>query len=204
MEKIFTNKNYKRDIDYVFKLSGFVFRVLGVWPYARTKSWLPKILEKVAVILVSYILLTYELVPAFLYMAIVQRETRDRLKVVATVIFMMLAMAKYGQLLTKRNQVRNCLAQIEDDWQIVNSHYHDVMIDKARTGRRLLIICSIFMYSIGVSFRTIIPLSAGKIVTEQNFTIRHLPCPAYFVLFDVQLRPAYEIVFLMPYSSPDS
>ncbi|XP_018307688.1 uncharacterized protein, partial [Mycetomoellerius zeteki] len=110
-------------------------------------------------------------------------------------------MAKYGQLLTKRNQERNCLEQVEDDWQIVNSHNRDVMIDKARTGRRLLIICALFMYSTGVSFRTIIPLSAGKIITEQNFTVRHLPCPTYFVLFDVQLSPAYEIVFLMQFFS---
>ncbi|XP_018406427.1 PREDICTED: odorant receptor 22c-like [Cyphomyrmex costatus] len=198
---MFSNKNYKRDIDYVFKLSRFVFRLLGIWPYARTKSWLPETLENVAVILISYILLICELVPAILYMAIVQRETRARLKVVATVIFTMLAMAKYGQLLIKRNQMRNCLAQVEDDWQIVNLHDRNVMIDKARTSRRLLIICAIFMYSTGVSFRTIIPLSAGKIVTKQNFTIRHLPCPTYFVLFDVQLSPAYEIVFLMQFFS---
>ncbi|XP_011158759.1 odorant receptor 56a [Solenopsis invicta] len=202
METMFANKNYKRDINYVFELSRFVFRLLGIWPYARTKTWFPETIERLVVILVSYILLTCELVPAILYMAIVQKETRARLKVVATVIFTMVAMAKYGQLVFSRDRVRSCLAQVEDDWRnVADSRNRDVMTEKAKTGRRLLVICAIFMYSTGVSFRTIIPLSRGKIVTEQNITIRHLPCPNYFVLFDVQLSPAYEIVFLMQFFS---
>ncbi|XP_071558438.1 odorant receptor 4-like [Temnothorax nylanderi] len=198
---MFANKNYKRDVDHAFELSRFVFRLLGIWPYARTKSRLPETFERLAVVLVSYILLICELVPAILYMAVVQKETRGRLKVVATVIYTIMAMAKYGQLLFSRDRVRDCLAQVEDDWRDVESRDRDVMIDKARTGRRLLIICAIFMYSSGVSFRTAIPLSRGKIVTAQNVTIRHLPCPTYFVLFDVQLSPAYEIVFLMQFFS---
>ncbi|XP_024876166.1 uncharacterized protein LOC112457389 [Temnothorax curvispinosus] len=198
---MFANKNYKRDVDHAFELSRFVFRLLGIWPYARTKPHLPETFERLAVVLVSYILLICELIPSILYMAVVQKETRGRLKVVATVIYTIMAMAKYGQLLFSRDRVRDCLAQVEDDWRDVESRDRDVMIDKARTGRRLLIICAIFMYTSGVSFRTAIPLSRGKIVTAQNVTIRHLPCPTYFVLFDVQLSPAYEIVFLMQFFS---
>jgi len=198
VEKMFANKNYKLDIDYAFELNRFIFRLLSIWPYARTKSLIPEILERVVVVLASYIFLTCELIPAILYMAIVQRETRARLKVVTTVIFTIQAMAKYGQLLFSRNQVKNCLVQIEDDWRnVADSHDRDVMIDKARIGRRLLIICAVFMYSTGVSYRMIIPLSRGKIVTEQNITIRHLLSPNYFVLFDTQLSPAYEIVLIM-------
>ncbi|XP_011684690.1 PREDICTED: uncharacterized protein LOC105448028 [Wasmannia auropunctata] len=199
---MFSNKNYERDVDYAFRLSRFVFRLLGDWPYARARSWLPEAVERVAVVLVSNLLLTCELVPAILYMAIVQRETRARLKVLATVIFALLTMAKYGKLLISRDQMRNCLAQVEDDWRnVVFSRDRDAMLDKVRTGRCLLITGATFMYSTGVSFRTIIPLSHGKIVTKQSVTIRHLPCPSYFVLFDVQLSPAYELVFLAQFFS---
>ncbi|KAL0117098.1 hypothetical protein PUN28_010141 [Cardiocondyla obscurior] len=195
---MFANKNYKRDVEYVFELSRFVFRLLGIWPYARTNSRLSETLETAVLIVVSYVILTCELVPAILYVVIVQKKTRARLKVIATTLFTIITMFKYSQLILNRNRMKNYLAQVEDDWRnIADKRDHDIMINEARIGRRLVIICAIFMYSSGVSFRTIIPLSYGKIVTEQNTTIRLLSCPGHFILFDVQLSPAYEIVFVM-------
>lgn len=199
---MFTNENYEHDINYTFELSRFVFRLLGVWPFGRAKSWFPETLERTCVVLVSYILLICELIPAILYMAMVQKETRARLKVMGTVLFTALAMAKYGQLLFNKSLVKSCLMRVEEDWRnVASADKRDTMIEKARTGRRLLLLCGVFMYSTGVSFRMIIPLSKGKIVISENITIRHLPCPTHFVLFDVQLSPAYEIVFLMQFFS---
>ncbi|XP_011148386.1 uncharacterized protein LOC105188561 [Harpegnathos saltator] len=199
---MFVNENHEQDINYTFELSRIVFRLLGVWPFERVKSWFPETLETASVVFISYILLTCELVPAILYMVLVQKESRARLKVMGTVIFTVLAMAKYVQLLSRKSQVKNCLLHVREDWQnVVSTDKRSVMMEKARTGRRLLILCGIFMYSTGVSFRTIIPLSKGKIVTAENITIRHLPCPTHFVLFDVQFSPAYEIVFLLQFFS---
>jgi len=53
------------------------------------------------------------------------------------------------------------------------------------------------MYGSGLSFRSILPFAKGKIVTPQNITIKPLPCPAYFISFDIQVSPAYELVFAM-------
>jgi hypothetical protein len=57
------------------------------------------------------------------------------------------------------------------------------------------------MYTSGLYFRTIVPLSKGKIVTDQNVTIRHLPCPSYFIFFNGQISPAYEIIFFLQFLS---
>lgn len=199
---MFANENYEHDLNYSLELSRIVFRLLGAWPFESKKSWFLEMIERVSVVFVSYILLICELIPAILYMIMVQKETRARLKVMGTVIFTVLAMAKYGQLLSRKNQVKKCLSCVEEDWRnVANADKRNMMIEKARTGRRLLLVCGIFMYSTGVSFRTIIPLSKGKIITAENITIRHLPCPTHFVLFDVQLSPAYEIVFLMQFFS---
>lgn len=53
------------------------------------------------------------------------------------------------------------------------------------------------MYSAGISFNTIVPLSRGSVVTDLNVTMRPLSVPCYYVFFDVQDSPAYEIVFLV-------
>lgn len=197
---MFINKNYKRDINYVYELNRFVFRLAGVWPYARTKSWFPDTLERIIVIFFSYVVLLCELVPGIFYMILIKKEFRTTLKVAAPVIFNLMSVIKYSQLLLSMNEVKNCLVQVEEDWKnVANSSDRDIMINKTKTGRRLLLICGIFMYTTGLSFRTIIPLSRGKTITPQNLTIRHLPCPAYFILFDVQLSPAYEIVFFIQF-----
>ena len=112
----------------------------------------------------------------------------------------MLTMTKYGQLSIKRNQVRNCLAQVEDDWQIINSINSIMVWWLIRLeGRRLLIICAIYSYtplecSFGQLYHYPPERSLNRILWSDI-------CPTYFVLFDVQLRPAYEIIFLMQFFS---
>jgi hypothetical protein len=70
------------------------------------------------------------------------------------------------------------------------------MLKFAKTGKRLVTICGIFMYSGVFTFRTILPLSQKKIITEQNISIRPLACPVYLFSLDVQVSPVYEMLFL--------
>ncbi|KMQ93409.1 odorant receptor 13a [Lasius niger] len=117
-------------------------------------------------------------------------------------MFTILAVLKYSSLVFSQNQVRNCLMRVKDDWQnVASASARESMIDRARTARRLLLLCGIFMYSSGLYFRTVVPLSKGKSVNDRNITIRYLPCPSYFIFFDGQISPAYEIMFLIQFFS---
>ncbi|XP_043488573.1 odorant receptor 22c-like [Polistes fuscatus] len=53
------------------------------------------------------------------------------------------------------------------------------------------------MYGSGLLFRAIIPLTRGKIIINENLTIRPLPCPCYYRFFDPQISPVYEIVYFL-------
>ncbi|KYN50695.1 hypothetical protein ALC56_00072, partial [Trachymyrmex septentrionalis] len=84
----------------------------------------------------------------------------------------------------------------EEDYKVItNAKARNTMIKSAKIGRRLVTLCAIFMYGSGLSFRLILPFAKGKIITPQNVTIRPLPCPAYFIFFDVQVSPTYELIF---------
>jgi len=97
-----------------------------------------------------------------------------------------------------KNQIKNCLKLVDEDWRnVVNSSARNLMIDRVKIGRRLIIMCAVFVYLNGVAMRIIMPLSSGKIITPQNITIRPLPSVAHFVIFNVQRSPAYEIVFFL-------
>ncbi|CAL1689182.1 unnamed protein product [Lasius platythorax] len=132
------------------------------------------------------------------YVFVVLKDIHLKLKVFGNVLFTIVATIKYGYMLLYKNQVRNCLKLVDEDWRnVVDSSARISMIDRVRIGRRLVIMCAVFVYLCGVALRIIMPLSSGKIVTPQNITIRPLPSMAHFVIFDVQRSPAYEIVFFL-------
>ncbi|XP_036146796.1 uncharacterized protein LOC105834979 [Monomorium pharaonis] len=198
--EMYPNKNYTNDIKYTTQLNRIICHLLGVWPDAEF-SFL-KNLKSNSLILSCFFLLGCELIPTILYVVFIEKRTRVRLKLISSILFTTVAVLKYFFLVLSKNQVRNCLAQVKDDWQnVVSARSRNSMINKAKIAKRLLVLCGIFMYTSGLYFRTIVPLSKGKSVTDQNITIRHLPCPSYYVLFNGQISPAYEIMFFIQFFS---
>ncbi|XP_071641317.1 odorant receptor 4-like isoform X1 [Temnothorax longispinosus] len=195
---MYRNENYETDIKYTIQLNRVIFSLLGIWP--ETEPTFLKYLKELSLILGCYFILAFELIPTILFVVFVEKRLVVRMKLVSSIMFTILAVLKYSSLVLSKNQVRNCLTRVKDDWQNVSSmSERNSMIDKARTARRLLILCGIFMYTSGLYFRTVVPLSRGKSVTDQNVTIRHLPCPSYFILFNGQISPVYEIVFFIQF-----
>ncbi|XP_072745817.1 odorant receptor 43a-like [Anoplolepis gracilipes] len=199
---MFANKNYENDIKYTMQLNRFVFRLLGIWPYMETEPSFFEKISKILLILGCYLLLACELIPGILYLIIVEKRTRVKLKLISSVTFTILAVLKYNSLVSSQNQVKNYLMQVKDDWRnVTNASAREFMIDKARIARRLLLLCGTFMYISGLYFRTVVPLSKGKSINNQNITIRYLACPSYFIFFDGQISPAYEIMFVIQFLS---
>ncbi|XP_011257877.2 odorant receptor 4 [Camponotus floridanus] len=195
---MFANKYYESDIKYTFEINRFFFRILGMWPFPRTNSFIPEIMETVLLNIACFTLLLSEIIPTIIYIFIVLKDIHLRLKVMGIMLFTIATTIKYGYVLLYKKEIKNCLKLIDEDWRnVVNSSARILMIDRARIGRRLIIMCAIFVYLNGVAMRVIVPLSSGKIITPQNITIRPLPSVAHFIIFDVQRTPAYEMVFFL-------
>ncbi|XP_039304877.1 odorant receptor 33a-like isoform X2 [Solenopsis invicta] len=188
------NEHYKDDIVYITQLTRTVLYLLGVWPAYKRRSTSEKV-WKYFLIVISYALLFCVLIPGALFW-LIEKRTRVRLQTIPLLLFGFTASGKYGNLIIHENSIRRCLKHIEEDYKSIRSEKaRNTMIESAKIGRRLVILCAIFMYGSGLSFRSILPFAKGKIVTAQNVTIRPLPCPGYFLSFDVQISPAYELVF---------
>ncbi|XP_011058421.1 PREDICTED: uncharacterized protein LOC105148412 [Acromyrmex echinatior] len=71
-----------------------------------------------------------------------------------------------------------------------------MMLRNVLVGRRLTTLCVIFLYTGGMSYHTIMPLSS-RTKTNGSFTSRPLVYPGYDLYFDPQASPAYEIIFGM-------
>lgn len=192
------NKHYQEDVKYVVEQSHVVLRMLGIWPLTDRR---PNTIEKVTnifCIIICYLLLHSDMVPGVLYYIFVDDGARVQMKMLPPILYSIMAIVKYSNLIVHETNIRRCLRHIEEDWRtIIISDAREMMLDKAKTGRRLFTLCCTFMYCGGVSYNTIVPLSRGSIVTDQNITIRPLSCPGYYVFFNPQNSPAYEIVFLL-------
>lgn len=195
------NEHYHDDIVYITQLTRNVLSLLGVWPSINRERSTGEKIRRFLSVVISYALLYCVLIPGALFW-LIEKRTRVRIQTIPLIFYGFMATSKYGNLIFREGQIKRCLQHIEEDWKyVMNEDARDTMIKSAKTGRRLVALCGAFMYGSGLSFRSILPLSKGKIVTAQNITIKPLPCPAYFVFFDIQVSPAYETIFLIQFLS---
>ncbi|XP_011684697.1 PREDICTED: odorant receptor 4-like [Wasmannia auropunctata] len=189
------NKYYKDDMIYITKLTRNVLILLGVWPpYDRRRTTGEKV-WKYFLFTICNILLYCVLISGAMYW-LIEKGARLRVRTMPLLVFGIVTCGKYGNLMLHEKDIRRCLKHIEEDYRFVTSaKARDTMIEFAKIGIRLVTLCAVFTYSSVVSFRLILPFAKGKIVTAENITIRPLPCSAYFYIFDVQISPAYELIF---------
>ncbi|XP_012230128.1 odorant receptor 4-like isoform X2 [Linepithema humile] len=190
------NEHYQEDIMYITQLTRIILMTLGVWPSFNRKSANKK-LYKFLLICVSYILLYCVLLPGTFFW-LLEKRTYVKIQLMPLLLFGLMAISKYGNLIFREGQIKRCLKHIEEDWKnVISTDAREIMIKSAKTGRHLVALCGIFMYGSGLSFRTILPFVKGKIVNAQNITIKPLPCPGYFFFFNAQVSPNYEIIFAL-------
>ncbi|XP_025987073.2 odorant receptor 13a-like [Solenopsis invicta] len=192
-----SKEHYKDDMVYITQLTRHILSLLGIWPiYNRSKSTGDKFWKNFLISLCN-ILLYCVLIPGLLFW-LIEKRTRVRVQTMPLLIFVIMACSKYSTLIYRETNIRRCLMHIEEDYKTaINEKTRATMLESAKIGRRLVTLCAIFMYTSGLSFRLVLPFARGKIVTAQNITIKPLPCPAYFIVFDVQVSPVYELIFAL-------
>lgn len=88
------------------------------------------------------------------------------------------------------------MEHVELDWmEIDNKKDHEILTRNVNVGRRLTIVCGIFMYSGGFFYHAIMPQWSGNRVNELNETIRPLIYPGYDIFLNSQMSPYYEFIF---------
>ena len=191
------NKHHQNDISYITQPTRNILLALGAWPFvSKGRSVYPNA-HNLLLICISYIFLSSDIIPGVLYWLMAE-TARVRLQTIPLLLYDFMSVSQYGIFIFRYDKLRRCLQHVEEDWKnVLSADARNIMLKSARTGKRLVTICAIFMYSGAFTFRTILPLFQGKIIIDQNITIRHLACPGYFFSLDVQVSPVYETVFVI-------
>lgn len=181
-------------LNYSIKIGRSILKVIGAWPLHKESSNIEKIYSYFAKGF-CYFLFTFLLVPGLLRIFLIEQNIRVRLKIIGPLCSCSINAIKYSILMTRGKKIQECMKHVREDWKkIVLQKDYESMMSHARVGRTLAVMSVSFLYGAGMSYRTILPLTKGKLIVG-NLTIWPLACPSYFVLFDEQKSPAYELVF---------
>ncbi|KOX73693.1 Odorant receptor 43a [Melipona quadrifasciata] len=137
------------------------------------------------------------MIPSMLYIILKVKNNRSRIKLIMPHVNSVCQLSKYTVLLQRHNEIRQLLNDLKREWLNATKEDQWIYTTRASIGHRLMMPFVILLYTGGTSLRAIIPLLRGKIVLPNNTTMRLLPCPGYFVFFNEQLTPNYEIIFVM-------
>ncbi|XP_012063258.1 PREDICTED: odorant receptor 13a-like [Atta cephalotes] len=193
------NKHHQSDILYITQPTRNILLALGAWPSINKGESIHSKVHNLLLIFMSYSLLFCDLIPGILYW-LMKATTRVRLQMIPLLLYDFMSVSQYGIFISRYDQLKRCLKHVEEDWEnILSVDARNIMLKSARTGKRLVTICAFFMYSGVITFRGILPLFQGKIVIDQNVTIRRFACPGYYFSFDVQVSPVYETVFIIQF-----
>ncbi|EZA52497.1 hypothetical protein X777_08639 [Ooceraea biroi] len=188
------NSNYENDIRYTVQVHRLILSLIGVWPILK-KSRYRQTLVKGVIKIVCCFLLSFNLIPWALYMFLIVDTLTGRLKMLGALCFYSMVPAMYYALMLREDRIKECVRHVEEDWRNVRDvNDRRIMLDNARAGRFILIYATLFLFTSGFIYRLIQPIARGKTVIG-NITIRPLVQGNYYIFFDPQQSPAYEIVF---------
>lgn len=195
-----SSKNrHENDFNYAVQVTRVILRMIGVWPISSYASTVERIVIRFQNV-ICYFLFAFIIVPGLLLMFLKERDFKRRVRLLGPLLNCWMGCMKYSLLIYHAKEIHSCLKQARQDWRDTTD-WRDwkAMLSKARIGRKFVIFSAVFMYVGGLSYRTVVPLSKGRMLTSMNTTVRALSCPSYFVKFNEQASPAYEIVFILQF-----
>ncbi|XP_018406414.1 PREDICTED: uncharacterized protein LOC108782607 [Cyphomyrmex costatus] len=190
------NTNYENDIRYTVQVHRLIMGLIGVWPNMDKPGKWTRVLRGLLRIACCF-LLSFNLIPWMLYMFLILDTFKSRLRMVGGFFFYSMVPAMYFTLMLREDRIKKCMRHLQEDWRNVwDANDRKIMLNQARAGRFVIICTLLFLFTSGFTHRLIKPILRGTIVIG-NVTIRPLVQGNYFIFFDPQQSPAYEIVFSM-------
>ncbi|XP_078043441.1 odorant receptor 13a-like [Augochlora pura] len=189
------------DMTYSIQINRWLLKPIGVWPIALCAGTAEKI-SIVALALISTFLIGFLLVPCVLCPILDKSGDLDaKIKMIGPMSFCVMAAIKYLILVSRSEQISQCIRNIWADWRrftaAEDGSNRDIMIESARLGRFLAIFCAGFMYFGGFFYTTVMPLCSKRTEIVNNETVRSLAFPIYRGLLNPRTTPWFEIAQLM-------
>lgn len=188
--------NAENDMRHSIWFAYMLLGKLGAWPNRATSSIFSRT-RNCILIFMCYSVQLIILIPGILHFFLKEKDSRKKVKILIPLINGYLQLCRYSLVLRSAKKLCYLLNEMKKDCTNISEEDRLIFRSKASIGHRLMSVVAIIMYSAGLGYRTFIPLSKGRILLPDNTTIRLLPCPGYYIFFNEQITPNYEIVFIL-------
>ncbi|XP_076548884.1 odorant receptor 4-like [Osmia lignaria lignaria] len=205
MKKPFTNgtkplviDDYEKNLNLSIQWCRWILKPMGIWPNSsnvpQTQIYFYRLINAMC-----YSLLNFLLLPCSLYTILEVEDVYNKIKLFGPSSFCVMALLKYYLLILHGNSIRECIKWIEQDWENARCQEDKkIMMENANFGRKLILLCTFFMYSGFAFYYIAVPISVGKITAEnENFTFVPLVFPFSSLIVDTRHSPKNEIIFLV-------
>ncbi|KOX73695.1 hypothetical protein WN51_13773 [Melipona quadrifasciata] len=190
-------RNAEEDLKHSMRLLYPLLKIVGAWPDPVDPAPVSSTILKWGMISISYFLQLLLLIPSFMYIFGKETNSRKQVKLLMPHINGLSQLIKYTILLRRMKEFRETMEEIRNDWLTATDENRRIFRENAKVGYKVVLGIAIIMYAGGLCNRTVMPLSKGRIVLPNNVTIRLLSSQSYFIFFDVQRTPNYEIIFTL-------
>ncbi|XP_014604785.1 PREDICTED: uncharacterized protein LOC106787171 [Polistes canadensis] len=192
------NISYINDNEYSVQLIRWLLTSMGAWRSLKKQNFLQK-LRSMIIIVMSYFLICFTLIPCTLYAIIEEDNLQIKMKALGQVSYWLMSTIKYSYILYHRGNVQRCLDHIENDWRIITrSKDRNIMLTHANKARYFILICTSFTYGGVLIYSLVRGMTLIPVIIENRTIYLHpLPCPCYSKLADTRFHPTYEIIYTL-------
>lgn len=193
----FINLNYFSDYTYAIKIARILLTPLGIWPRYGDETFFSKVQVMVHIIIVFGFML-FLLIPHLYYTFFDAEDLKKLMKIIAAQFFSSLGVIKFWTMIINKQDIRNCLEDIENNFKNVKTkNDRDIMLKNAKIGRMFTTAYLGLSYGGALPYHIIMPLVADRIVKEDNSTQIPLPYLTDYIFFQVETSPFYEFIFVL-------
>ncbi|XP_011058419.1 PREDICTED: uncharacterized protein LOC105148410 [Acromyrmex echinatior] len=188
----------EKHIDYCLQFNRWFLKPIGAWPQINAPSLGCKIMILLQIFICSSILIVTT-IPCILYALLEAENIQQKLSIITPLVNRFISSMHYWVLLKRSDDIHKLIRHMETDWNLMQSvGEREVMLQHAKFGRFVTIICGIMMqgssllFGLGQSMRT-----TTIIIGNETFTTHATTCPIYSKIIDTRFTPLNEIAIVL-------
>ncbi|XP_018364327.1 PREDICTED: odorant receptor 4-like [Trachymyrmex cornetzi] len=195
------NKISKQYNNYSLQFNRWFLKPIGAWPQKNARSvW------KIFILLQIFIcssLITLITAPCILYVLFEKVNINQRLNAIGPLLHRLMGMINYWVLLKRSGDIHKLIRHMETDWNLVRRiDEHELMLQHAKFGRSVAMICGLIMQGGTILFSLARALKTTTIIVgNETFTTYPMTCPVYSKIIDTRFSPVNEIALVLQFLS---
>ncbi|XP_071641295.1 uncharacterized protein [Temnothorax longispinosus] len=180
--------------DYGTRINRWFLISLGAWPQTSASNRIKKLAVSMQIFIFSTALAII-LIPCLLYMGFEKKDVKTKLNDLIPLINRMLGTVNYWILITRNKDIERCIRHMETDWKLVRIDNRKVMLQYAKSGRFMTVLCATFLHGSTFIFNVVKAMETRTVIIDnKTITIHPMTCPMYSRILDVRFSPANEIM----------